>query len=232
MVMIPARNEEAAIGAVVRSVKNTLPGIFVLVIDDHSSDATAQMASSAGARVVRLSRPLGLAGCLRTGYRIAVRKGFSTVVRIDGDGQHEAADIPELLGAMHASGAHIVIGSRFLTPRRWRTSLVRAVGIAALRYALAGKLGQTVHDPTSGFIGVRGKALKLLASACAAYPEAGALIALKREGCRIHEIPCRMYPRQAGRSSMTFVRSLFYMGRILSSLSGIGVPRGLQSRPE
>ncbi len=233
MVIVPARNEEATIGHVVRAVKTALPGTPVLVIDDYSGDSTAQAAQSAGARVVRLPRRLGLAGCLRTGYRIALETGFTTVVRIDGDGQHEAADIPEVLRALHGSGAEIVIGSRFLAPGRWKTTLTRSVGIATLRYVLAGALGQTIQDPTSGFIGVKGKALELLANSHAPYPEAGALIELKREGCRIHEIPCRMYPRQAGRSSMTFVTSLRYTGSILSILSGIGtVPRRLQNDPE
>ncbi len=224
IVIVPARNEEASVGRVVQSVKNILPGTPILVIDDHSTDSTGRIAASAGARVVRLPRRLGLAGCLRTGYRIAVEEGFKTVVRIDGDGQHEAADIPGILRALDRPGADIVIGSRFLTPGGWKSTLLRAAGIVTLRGILAVALGQTILDPTSGFIGVKGRALELFANSHAAYPEAGALIALKRDGCCIHEVPCRMYPRRAGRSSMTFVTSLRYTGSILSSLSGFGAP--------
>jgi hypothetical protein len=218
LIIIPARNEEASIGRVVRSVRHVLPGTPILVIDDHSSDSTGQAAADAGAQVVRPARHLGLAGCLRTGYRVALERGFETVVRVDGDGQHEAADIPGILRALTETGADMVIGSRFLTPGRWRTSLVRYLGIAALRGLVARALGQTIHDPTSGFIGVNGRALELFASSQAPYPEAGALIALKRRGCRIHEIPCRMYPRRAGQSSMTFLTSVCYTGRILEKL--------------
>lgn len=222
LVIVPARNEEASVGRVVHAVRNILPGIPILVIDDHSADATGRVAASAGARVVRLHRRLGLAGCLRIAYRMAVEEGFQTVVRIDGDGQHEAADIAAILHALDRSGADIVIGSRFLTPGGWRSTLLRLAGIVTLRRVLAVAIGQKILDPTSGFIGVTGRALDLLANSHAAYPEAGALIALKRDGCRIHEVPCRMYPRQAGRSSMNFVTSLRYTGSILSSLSGIG----------
>lgn len=232
MVIIPAHNEAVTVGQVVHSVQTALPGTPVLVIDDHSEDSTARNAASAGAQVVRLPQQLGLAGCLRAGYRSALEKGFSTVVRIDGDGQHEAADIPELLRALHESGADVVVGSRFLTPRPWKTTLMRSIGIATLRYLLAGALGQTIHDPTSGFVGVKGRALELLANSHAAYPEAGALIALKREGCCIREIPCRMYPRRAGRSSMTFVTSVRYTGSILSSLSGFSAVPRVQSEAE
>jgi glycosyltransferase involved in cell wall biosynthesis len=238
MIIVPARNEEASIGRVVRSVKRVLPGTPLLVIDDHSSDATARVAAGAGARVVRLPKHLGLAGCLRTGYRIALEQGFETVVRVDGDGQHEAADIPGMLRALQETGADIVIGSRFLTPGRWQSSLVRSMGIAALRRLVARSLGQTIHDPTSGFIGVNRRALELFANSQAPYPEALALIALKRTGCRIHEIPCRMYPRRAGRSSMTFLTSLCYTGRILAGLPRkmilreniVGPPRGAPVR--
>jgi len=104
LVIVPARNEECSVGDVVRSVGCALPGTPVLVIDDHSGDRTAQAASDAGARVVRLARHMGLAGCLRTGYRMALDEGFERVVRVDADGQHEAADIPVLSTRWSAAG--------------------------------------------------------------------------------------------------------------------------------
>ncbi|MGD1071590.1 MAG: glycosyltransferase family 2 protein [Bryobacteraceae bacterium] len=226
MIIVPARNEEASIASVVHSVRHIFPDTPLLVIDDHSSDATAQVAAEAGAQVVRPPKHAGLGGCLRTGYQIALERGFETVVRIDGDGQHEAEDISGILRALKDTGADVVIGSRFLTSDRWQTSWVRIVGIVALRCLLAPALGQTIRDPTSGFIGVGRRALELLANLEAPYPEAGALIALKRSGCRIHEIPCRMYPRRAGRSSMTFLTSLFYASRVLAGLP----PRTMQRK--
>ena len=197
------------------------------MIDDHSRDATAQAATAAGARVVRPPRHIGLAGCLLTGYQMALKEDFETVVRVDGDGQHEAADIPILLRAMRETGADVVIGSRFLSPRPWKTSAVRSVGIAVLRKLLAPALGQTIHDPTSGFIAVNRRALEFLANSSTAYPEAGALVALRRQGFQIHEVACRMHPRHAGRSSMTFLTSVAYACRILARL-----PRRSESRRE
>src|SRR5579863_9351921 len=114
MVIVPAWNEEGAVGQVVRSVKELLPDIPVLVIDDYSDDSTASVAAMAGAQVLRLPVHLGLGGCVQTGYKLAFEMGFDYVVRVDGDGQHDAADIPRILEALYSTGAEVVIGSRFV----------------------------------------------------------------------------------------------------------------------
>jgi glycosyltransferase involved in cell wall biosynthesis len=219
MVLVPALNEEAAIGDVVREVKSVVPGVPVLVIDDHSSDSTARVAEEAGAEVVRLPRHLGLGGCLRTGYQIAYELGCDYVIRVDGDGQHEARDIPGVLAALQAAQSDLVIGSRYMGDGRWRNTLARSAAIALFRRLLTPGLGQTVTDPTSGFVGVNRRVLEMFASSLPPIsPEIGGLILLRRNRFRFHEIPCRMYPRRSGQSSFTFLRSLQYM---LHALTGI-----------
>ena len=118
IVIVPALNEEDAIGAVVRAVKQVLPDTPVLVIDDHSADCTARVAEEAGADVVRLPAHLGVGGCVRTGYQIAFELGYEWVIRIDGDGQHEARDIPRILDSLVSTGADLVIGSALHCARR------------------------------------------------------------------------------------------------------------------
>ena len=206
LVIVPARNEESSVGDIVRSVRRALPGTPVLVIDDHSGDRTAQAASDAGARVVRLARHMGLAGCLRTGYRMALDEGFERVVRVDADGQHEAADIPLLLDALERTGA-VMRWVKVSWGGRMADVQNPCYRYRAAAAAHRSRVGKNFHDPTSGFIGVNRRALELLANSSAPpYPEIGALIALRRNSCLIHEVACRMYPRRAGRSSMTFLR--------------------------
>ncbi len=218
MVIIPAFNEAGTIAEVVRSVHRALPGAPVLVVDDHSNDGTSLDAAAAGARVLRLKKHLGLAGCLQAGYSMARDQGFEIVIRVDGDGQHEADDIPNMLRAMDVTGADVVIGSRFAANGRWSTTLPRAAGVALFRQVAATALGTTIFDPTSGFICVSSRALELLANAQPApYPEVSALIGLKRNNCRLHEIPCRMYKRRTGRSSMTFLNALRYTAVVLAA---------------
>jgi glycosyltransferase involved in cell wall biosynthesis len=224
MVVIPALNEEDAIGDVVRSVKRALPHAALLVIDDHSSDNTASVAERAGAKVTRLTARRGLGSCVRTGYRTAYELGYEWVIRIDGDGQHEADDISKILDALMSTGADMVIGSRFIAPCGWRPRFARSVGIALFRRLLAPVLGKTVHDPTSGFVGVNRRALEVFSHALPpVYPEIGALIMLRRHHFRFHEISCRMYPRRTGRSSFTPLRSLQYTLHVLVGILAITI---------
>ena len=216
MVIVPALNEQGAIAGVVRSVQAIVPGVPVLVIDDQSDDATVAIAEQAGAQVLRLPVHLGLGGCVQAGYKLAFEMGFDYVVRVDGDGQHDARDIPRILEALYATGAEVVIGSRFVQAGGTHTSFARSAGIVFFRLLLRPILGKMIYDPTSGFVGVNRKALAVFAhSFPLTYPEIEALVVLQRKRFRFHEIPCIMHPRRTGRSSITAITSLKYMMHVL-----------------
>jgi hypothetical protein len=222
-VIIPALNEEAAVGKVVRSVHDAAPGVPVFVVDDYSCDRTASVAEQAGADVVRLPVHLGLGGCVQTGYKLALELGYDYVIRVDGDGQHEALDVPRILEALESTGADVVIGSRFVGGdedaagrREPQTSGARSVGIVLLRRLLAPLTGSTIHDPTSGLIGVNRRALEVFAREFPlAWPEIGVLAMLRRHNLRFREIPCRMYRRRTGKSSLTAWKSCQYIFHVL-----------------
>jgi glycosyltransferase involved in cell wall biosynthesis len=216
MVIVPALNEAEAVGDVVRSVREALPAVPIVVIDDYSEDATAAVAESAGASVVRLPVHLGVGGCVQTGYKLAYELGFDYVIRVDGDGQHEAADIPLILDALIQTGAEVVIGSRFIGKNGKHTSFPRFVGISFFRILLRLMLGTPIHDPTSGFVGVNRNALQVFSRTFPLdYPEIEVLVILQRKRFRFHEISCRMRRRSTGRSSITPVKSLRYMLHVL-----------------
>ena len=219
MVIVPALNEEGAIGDVVRSVKQVMPNTPVLVVDDHSSDTTALMAKAAGAEVLRSAVHIGVGGCVRVAYAMALEQGYDYVIRVDGDGQHDAGYIPEILATLVSTGDDAVIGSRFIKAGVWKSSVIRLIGITFFRALLRPVLGRTIQDPTSGFIGINRRALEIFARALpAAYPEIGALILLRQNGLRFREIPCRMHPRRTGRSSFTAFRSLHYTWSVLRGI--------------
>jgi glycosyltransferase involved in cell wall biosynthesis len=216
MVIVPALNEEGAVGTVVAATKRIIPEAPVLVIDDCSIDGTALAAANAGAQVLKLPVHLGLGGCVQAGYKLAFEMGFDFVVRVDGDGQHDPADIPRILEALQSTGAEVVIGSRFLESGQKHTSVPRSVGITFFRLLLRPILGKTIHDPTSGFVGVNRRALEVFSrSFPLAYPEIEALVVLQRKRFRFHEIPCAMLPRKAGKSTITPLKSLRYMLHVL-----------------
>jgi len=216
MILIPAFNEEGAIGDVIREVRQVAPNVPILVADDSSRDGTYGKAESAGADVLRLPHHLGLGGCVQAGYKLAYELGYDYVIRVDGDGQHDPKYIPALLKVLRETGCHMVIGSRFYESNGNHTSAIRAIGIWVFRLVLRPILGKPVHDPTSGFVGVNREALGVFTGSFPLeYPEIEALVVLQRKRFRFEEVPCVMRPRKAGRSTITAVKSLYYIIHVL-----------------
>jgi glycosyltransferase involved in cell wall biosynthesis len=216
LIIIPTFNEEGAVGHVVHSVHEVMPGTPVLVIDDASLDATVATARAAGAEVLALPHHLGLGGCVQAGYKLAYELGYEYVIRVDGDGQHDARDIPKLFERLRSSGCQMVIGSRFVMENGSTTSPARSLGIQFFRLILRPILGKPVRDPTSGFVGVNRSALQVFSKSFPLeYPEIEALVVLQRRRFRFEEVPCRMLPRKAGRSTITATKSLYYIVHVL-----------------
>lgn len=216
LILIPAFNEEGAVGEVIREVHAALPDAPVLVVDDSSVDSTVARAREAGARVLPLPHHLGLGGCVQAGYRLAYELGFDYVIRVDGDGQHDPRDIPKLLEMLQKTGCEMVIGSRYVNGEGPHFGWMRAAGIFFFRAVLRPILGKAVRDPTSGFVGVNRTALSVFSrSFPLEYPEIEALVVLQRRRFRFVEVPCHMRPRKAGRSTITAVKSLYYILHVL-----------------
>ena len=216
LILVPAFNEAEAIGRVVQEIHDTVPGIPVVVVDDCSKDATARLAREAGARVLRLPFHLGLGGAVQAGYRLAYELGFEYVIRVDGDGQHNPADSPRIFEKLASTGCEMVIGSRFVSENGSRTGAVRSLGIHFFRLVLRPILGKPVHDPTSGFVGVNRRALEVFRQSFPLeYPEIEALVVLQRRRFRFEEVSCHMRPRTTGRSSITALKSLYYVVHVL-----------------
>lgn len=216
MVLIPAFNEERCIADVLTELWTVLPGCTAVVVDDCSSDGTVAEAKRAGVRVLRLPHHLGLGGAVQAGYKLAFELGYEFVIRIDGDGQHNPRDIRRIYNELRESGAEMVIGSRFITNDGYQTTFLRGLVIRFFRLMLRPILGQSVHDPTSGFVGVNRSALGVFSRVFPLeYPEIEALVVLQRRAFRFREIPCAMRPRLRGTSSITLVRSLYFLLHVL-----------------
>ncbi|MEP7366642.1 MAG: glycosyltransferase family 2 protein [Acidobacteriota bacterium] len=216
LVLVPARNEEGAIGGVIDEVRSLFPNAPVLVVDDGSQDSTAHIAKLHRARVLRLPHHLGLGGALQAGYRLAFELGYEYVVRIDGDGQHDPTFIPAMIEAVSRPGVQMAIGSRFVESNGGYTSLLRGLGIRLFRAFLRPILGKTVRDPTSGFVAVNREALEVFSrSFPLEYPEIEALVVLRRRAFQFVEVPVSIRPRKTGRSTITAVKSIYYLVHVM-----------------
>ena len=195
LVVIPAFNEAESVGAVVADVRGALPQGRVLVVDDGSSDRTAQAAREAGATVLRLRMNCGYGVALQAGYKYAVRHGFDVVAQMDADGQHLAEYLPAMVASVAGDEADIVIGSRFLDgDGHYRPSLARRAGMELFGRIASIVMRQPVTDPTSGYQAMNSRVTRFFCSGVypTDFPDADVLILLHRSGFRIREAPVKM----------------------------------------
>ena len=218
--IVPALNEEGAIGRVVDEIRAFDPGFEIVVVDDGSVDKTAEVARAHGAHVLRLPFNLGIGGSVQTGFRYAFENGFELAVRVDGDGQHDPAQLEAVVAPVLRGEVDIAVGSRYLERGGgYRSSVTRRLGIRLLARTVSALTGQRITDPTSGFQALNGKAIALFAADYPHdYPEVEALVLVKRHRLRLLEVPIAMRPRAAGSSSIRTLSSVYYMVKVLLAL--------------
>ncbi len=199
VVVIPAYNEATALPALLAALGREVPDATACVVDDGSSDATADVAARSGAVVLRLPVNLGIGGAVQAGYLLARDRSADAAVQLDGDGQHDPAEIEALLGPLRRGEADLVVGSRFLAPGGFRSTAARRVGIRYLSWFLRLRCGVRVTDPTSGFRAANRAAIQLFARAYPSdYPEPESIAVAHRAGLRVVEVPVRMRERAHG----------------------------------
>ena len=226
LAVVPAYNESANLGRVITDLSRIIPKRHIVVVNDGSTDGTDELLPKLGVRWLTLSQRLGVGGAVRVGIQYAKRTGYDYVVRIDGDGQHRACDIARLLAPLVAGRADAALGSRFLhrstekhrrapSGRRDATRL-RRLSQALLAACLSMVTRKRFTDPTSGFWLFGPRALRLLSGHHpAGYAEPELLLFLSRNRLRVSEVPIRMRPRVAGRTSLTTSRAVLALARTL-----------------
>jgi glycosyltransferase involved in cell wall biosynthesis len=218
--VVPAFNEEAVIRKVVDEIREADPRLDVVVVDDASSDQTAEVARAGGATVLQLPFNVGIGGAVQTGFKYALEHGYPLAVRLDGDGQHDAREIPKLLAPVESGEANLVIGSRFVEPGgSYRPTFGRRLGIGLFARLVSLLARQRVTDTTSGFVALDRVGIELFAREYPHdYPEVEATLVALRSGLRLTHVQVEMRERETGTSSITFVRSLYYIVKVMLAL--------------
>jgi hypothetical protein len=217
--IVPALNEETSIAGVIAEIRAADPGFEVIVVDDGSTDRTAQVASAAGAHVVRHPYNLGIGGAVQTGLQYARDHGFDVAVQVDGDAQHDPSEIDKLLEPIIEGRADLVVGSRFLDERYYHPPMARLIGIKLFAALVSLIVRQRVTDTTSGFRAVNRRGIVLFAADYPHdYPEVEATVLVSKHRLRLTEVPVRMRIRTTGASSITFRMSVYYMIKVTLAL--------------
>lgn len=232
--IVPAWNEREALPGVLAELARELPDADVLVVNDGSTDGTADVARASGtARVLDLPLNLGVGGAMRAGYRFAAREGYRAAVQVDADGQHDPADVARVVAALDEEGADVVIGARFAGvgayqargPRRWAMTVLSTVLSRIARTRLT--------DTTSGFRASNRRAIRLFADE---YPAeylgdtVESLVIACRSGLTVRQVGVQMRPRAGGTPSHNPLKAAIFLGRAMLALL-IAVSRPLGQAP-
>ena len=228
---VPAYNEAGTIAGVVRALRSKTPQLDVVVIDDGSTDDTADRARAAGARVLQLPFNLGIGGAVQAGFKYADEHGYDYMVQVDGDGQHDPGEISKLFAALDGPGQpDMICGTRFATATGYMAPISRRTGIHVFAFLLSRLLRQPVTDPTSGFRLYNRRAISVFARDYPHdYPEVEAVLMLHHHRLTMREVPVRMYQRGGGVSSLNGSgKSFYYMVKVLLALFvGLGRRRAV-----
>ena len=219
LVMIPALNEEDSIAHVIGQIHEHVPWADIVVINDGSTDRTGPIAESCGAVVLRMPYNVGIGSAVQTAFVYAARNGYEVAVQNDGDGQHNPAEIPLLIQSLQDSGADLMIGSRYLEDRGYITPWQRKIGIVILAKVVSLVTRWRITDPTSGFRASNRRTIELCARVYPYdYPEPEAIVLLHKAGFQVREIPVTMNARYGGLSSITPLRSAYYMIKVILAI--------------
>ena len=231
IVFIPAWNEEDNLPAVLDELHAGLPGVDVLVVDDGSTDRTAEIAADRGAQVLSFGENRGLRAGIAAGYRYAHEHAYAFAGRVDADGQHPVAELARLLELVQAGEADVAVGSRFASgdgyeAYRYEPSPSRQFGTALLRRGMKAALGRPFLDATSGMYAVDAKAMPILAEPYdSGAPEVESLLRLRDAGLSVVEVPVDMRERASGESKLQGKKAVQLVATVIGTLLAYGVWR-------
>jgi hypothetical protein len=226
LVFIPAWNEEGNLPAVLDELHGELPDADVLVVDDGSTDRTAEVAREHGAEVLSFGENRGLQAGIAAGYAWANERGYAFCGRVDADGQHPAAELRRLLELVRADEADVAVGSRFVSgpgyePYRYEPEGIRKLGTGLLRRSMRVALGRPFNDATSGLYAASAKALPALAKPyTSGAPEVEAVLRLHDQGLRVAEVPVDMRERASGESKLQGKKAFLLVVTVIATLLG------------
>lgn len=215
LVIIPAYNEAESIVNVIRKLQNDCPEADYVVINDCSKDNTLTVLAENQTSYINLPLNLGIGGGVQTGYKYALQNGYDIAIQIDGDGQHDTAYLNKVIEPIKKGQADIVIGSRFIKKEGFQSSGMRRLGINFLSMLIRICCGTKVLDVTSGFRAVNKEYIKMYADEYPIdYPEPEAIVKASLSGARIMEMPVVMKERETGTSSISPMKSIYYMIKV------------------
>ena len=219
LIIIPAYNEGESILKTVNILTKSNKAVDYVIINDGSKDKTKEICIDNKLNFIDLPNNLGIGGAVQTGYLYALQNDYDIAIQFDGDGQHDANYIDNLIKEIK-KGADLVIGSRFVENlSEFKSTRLRRLGINFLSWLIKLCTGTKVYDPTSGFRAVNRDIMKIFADEYPVdYPEPDTIVRIIKKGYKVREIPVKMNERENGTSSINAFKSVYYMIKVSISI--------------
>ena len=221
LIIIPAYNEESNIVKTVTAIQKDAKDFDYVIINDCSTDRTRQICQEKKYNIVNLPINLGIGGAVQTGYKYALEHSYDVAVQVDGDGQHDVSYVKTIADPIINGKCNMVIGSRFKTDEddNFKSSFMRRVGINILSFIIKSKTGVKIYDTTSGFRAIDREIMALFKDKYPTeYPEPISTVDVLKRGYKVTEVPVKMKAREKGKSSITPLKSAYYMVNVVLSI--------------
>lgn len=218
--VIAALNEAPTVAAVIGDAPREICGLGVetILIDDGSTDDTAELAKAAGALVCRLDRNVGQGWALRLGYQLAVERGAVIIATTDADGQLDPGELPRLIAPIVEGRADFVNGSRRLGTVD-DVDPVRGAGVIVFGWLVSVLTGSRITDPANGLRAFRSEVATTVSLRQPQYQTSELLIGALMRGFRVMEVPVSVHARAAGfsKKGATFSYAWGFTGAVLTA---------------
>lgn len=215
IVIIPAYNERESIVSTVEDIRKKAPEFDFIIVNDCSKDDTLAVCREHGFPVLDLPINLGIGGAVQTGYLYAYQNGYDIAVQMDGDGQHDAVYLEQMVKELIKNDCDMVIGSRFIENQGFQSSRIRRFGIQFFTFLLRVLFGKKITDATSGMRMCNRRTMELFIKDYPRdYPEPETVARLLRHKYNVKEVPVIMKQRNAGVSSISPGKSVYYMIKV------------------
>lgn len=218
LVIIPAYNEEDNIKKTVNSLKKSDLKLDYIIINDGSTDNTLSILEENKFNYINLPINMGIGCAVQTGYKYALKYNYDIAIQFDGDGQHDASYIKDLVDKIN-DGYDLVIGSRYINKKGFQSTILRRIGIKWIEFITKLLMSNSSTDSTSGFRACSKKLIKFFANNYPMdYPESETYIMAKSNGFTSIDVPVIMHNRDGGKSSINSFKTVYFMIKVTISL--------------
>ena len=218
LIIVPAYNEEKNIKNVINNINENAKDYDYIIINDCSTDNTEKVCKENNFKYISLPKNLGIGGAVQTGYKYAKENNYDIAIQFDGDGQHDTEYL-DLLVKQIENGANMSIGSRYIDKEGFQSTYIRRLGKNIISFIIKILCRKKVTDPTSGFRACDRKIIEMFARNYPdEYPEPETIIKILTNKYVLVEVPVKMHERQGGKSSITPIKSLKYMIKVIISM--------------